>query len=193
MLGIVLVFTIAYLVSPSFKAGIGQAAQASSQISQHGNVGSSSGVRVLLVKSSLELWSHRPIFGFGTGSYGTAHNKIFHAPNSGHQFIYWNHIPPHVNLNKPVVIYSVTNPHNEFMLVLVQLGAVGLLVFLVLLATVFIKSFSLPRPQREIAQALVIIFAASCFTGSLLFTNLRFYFIIMVALLFVPEFNRKRS
>ena len=175
-LGVVL----AYCFSHGFRTGVNNLLWAANLMLHHGNEGSSSGERINMIRSGLIIWQHSPLFGFGTGSYGTVY----------HHYITSN---PHYHLvpidTGPIVgpnsfIEHITNPHNEFMVTLVQLGLVGIGLLLGLLIECWMQSLQLTKPQGYIGQAIVLVFVVASFTGAMLYTDKRYFFVMLIGLVF---------
>ncbi len=70
------------------------------------------GVRVVFAKNTIELIKTKPILGYGTGSFG---------------YVYKQHI---ANKYTDWRSSSTTDPHNQFLFVITENGAIGLLAFL---------------------------------------------------------------
>ncbi len=94
---------------------------------------SSMGQRYTFWKYSLKLMAEKPLLGHGTGAF----NKEYQRIAMGEQFI-------------------TQNPHNEFFMVGVQLGLLGLLVYLGFLASQFYYARLLPDNEKWLAQGLLM-------------------------------------
>ncbi|MFK5951173.1 MAG: O-antigen ligase family protein [Methylococcales bacterium] len=70
------------------------------------------GIRVVFAKNTIELIKTKPILGYGTGSFGYVYNQ--HIAN---KYTDWRS-------------GSTTDPHNQFLFVITENGAIGLLAFL---------------------------------------------------------------
>jgi len=95
--------------------------------------------RPQLYINSIKMWMSDPILGTGTGSYNAA-----------------------FQIKRPD-IYNITegskrNPHNEYLLIAVQLGLVGLLLLLYLFYTQFISSKKINNNEvKYLSQGLVLL------------------------------------
>ena len=98
----------AYSSSELFKNRLDDISQHIIEYDEHPNT--SVGQRITFVSNSLELFYRSPIYGLGTGDFPKEYKKIN-------------------NINTPNVRTTV-QPHNMYMLILVQLGILGLLSFL---------------------------------------------------------------
>ncbi len=82
----------------------------------------SAGARMVFWKNALALASERPWLGYGTGSYAREYNARFENPALG-----WRGAP-------------AADPHNQYLLITVENGLLGLAVFIAVLTTVFIAT-----------------------------------------------------
>lgn len=109
----------------------------------------SMGLRYEYYRRSIELIAQRPIFGYGVGSVRTEFER----------------------LDKPGVegkVVLIGNPHNEFLLMGVQLGLVGVALFTALLVTLARECARLAAPERGVAAGYLFAFALGCCANSLL-------------------------
>ena len=107
----------------------------------------SSGYRLEFYRNTLTLIRKSPVFGAGTGSFPAEYAGI--VAGSGQ------------NLSR--------NPHNEFMLITVQTGLIGLAAFLWLLWQQWRLVPELPTPlERNLAQGLVLMMVTICMLNSAL-------------------------
>jgi len=91
------------------------------------------GLRITFVKNSLKLIKSNPVFGTGTGSFAKEYREI-----------------------KPTPKIKSTNPHNEYMYVMVQFGFVGLVMLLLFFGVPWRYSRFLPAQEKYIAQGIII-------------------------------------
>lgn len=121
------------------------------------------GLRLSFLKYSGEIIKERPIFGSGTGSFYDVYKAIDHENKLGGGY---------------------SHPHNEYILILFQLGIVGLGVFLLWLLWLWRESFSLPEQEGRLLQGLIVAFAILSFCNASLFVNPSGgLFVIMAAVL----------
>jgi O-antigen ligase len=120
------------------------------------------GMRFDWWQNSLMLIKEKPIFGHGTGSFKTVQAELIKDSDT-----------------KPT-----DNPHNEYLLIAVQTGLVGLFLFVALLATQFLTACKLQPPRRYLLQGVVVAMATGCLMNSFLFDSLpgHFYAIISAIL-----------
>ncbi len=112
------------------------------------------GVRLDWYQNSIELIKAKPIFGYGTGSFFNAQSEIIKGKET---------IP-------------ATDPHNEFFLIGVQIGLVGVFFFLLVLLEPILHSFKLIhaklRSQAYALQAVIVFLAVGCLFNSWLLTSI---------------------
>jgi O-antigen ligase len=122
------------------------------------------GYRLEFYRNSLLLIGEHPLFGAGTGGFTGAY----------------------ASLVKGTGMEASVNPHNEYLMVTVQLGFVGLLLMLWLFITQWRKASDLPEGfERPAARGLVLlILSASMVTSTLIDHTEGLFFVWMSALLF---------
>jgi O-antigen ligase len=107
----------------------------------------SAGVRMQFYRGSLEVFALHPIFGTGTGSFERVYNAHAAAEN----------------------LAPTTNPHNEYLMIGVQTGIVGLALLLALLGALWVSAARLPLADALRGRAVTLALAVSClFNSSLL-------------------------
>ena len=79
----------------------------------------SMGTRILFYRTTLELIRERPIFGYGTGSFGKVYSELV-----AQRYNDWRATPS-------------TDPHSQYLFIAMELGVVGLAAFLAVLAAGF--------------------------------------------------------
>jgi O-antigen ligase len=116
---------------------------------QYGAARTSMGMRFDWWINSVGMIKERPIFGYGTGSFLKEHDKWIEGTK----------------------IQPTDNPHNEYLFIGVQLGLLGLLLFLLLFTAQIIYSYKLEKPDRLFVQGVVIAMAVGCIMNSFLFDS----------------------
>lgn len=110
--------------------------------------------------SSYWLMKKKPLLGHGTGAFEEVHNKIIKGTN----------------------IQPRPHPHNEYWYTGVQVGLVGLLLFILLHAAPFCASFRLREYEKHVLQGIVVFFAiGNMFEGWLIGSATGNFFVIAVA------------
>jgi O-antigen ligase len=106
----------------------------------------STGQRLEFYRVSLGLIADRPLAGWGTGSFAQAYREAVAG----------------------TTLEPTRNPHNEYLLLGVQLGAGGVLLLIALWVALWRVAARLPPLERDLARGLVLAFAAGCLLNSLL-------------------------
>jgi O-antigen ligase len=127
----------------------------------------SSGLRLGFWRRSVQAFQERPMVGYGVGSWNGQYRRLEGSD-----------LHPSVR--------DLRNPHQEYLLWAVQLGTVGVALFLAFLLAL-VRDASRFRPDvRHAAQSLVAILAAVCLFNATLFDALiGDYFCILLGLLLV--------
>ncbi|KVE39225.1 O-antigen ligase family protein [Burkholderia sp. TSV86] len=113
------------------------------------NAVTSTGLRVEWYRKSLELIEARPVIGYGAGGLGTEFEKLT-AGKTGAQG------------------ELTHNPHNEYLLMAVQLGVIGTALFVYLLARIGRDAATLEPRSRHLLLAWLFAFALGCLANSML-------------------------
>lgn len=122
-------------------------------------------LRLAFAKNSWSLIQQKWLVGFGLGSFPFAYHTT-HGPS----------LPGVVLLG---------DPHNTYLHLWVELGLIGLVLFLLFMALQWIEAKQLPTRERRLAQALTITFAVMCCCVSALFRQrLVVLYLIMMAVCF---------
>lgn len=131
------------------------------------------GYRLEFAKYSFKVIRERPIFGSGTGSF-----PLLYAKTGG----------PLLDENQ-----LLGHPHNEYILITFQLGAVGLLVFLAWIIMQWYYSYELPLPYRRMAQGLIITFIINSFCNASLYINATgMLYIVFLSVFFAAQYQTIR-
>ncbi|MDD3610125.1 MAG: O-antigen ligase family protein [Halothiobacillaceae bacterium] len=140
-----------YALSPNFQERV-TAAVGDIHAYQAGNSSTSWGLRLEFWNNSLQLAAEAPVLGQGMGGFVTAYTAL-----ADQQGLTGDH--------------RADNPHNEYVMVLVQTGGLGLALLLWLFAVQWQQS----RGQA-IAQALWLLIVVGCLFNSFLLDNLEGHF-----------------
>ena len=133
---------------------------------------SSMGLRYGWWKSSLKLISEKPLLGHGTGSYTKEYHRLVEDES-----------------------LASKNPHNEFLMISVQLGLVGLLIYLGFLASQYYFSKNLSNEGEWLAQGILLsLIITGSFNSPFLDHTEGHWFAIMIALCFSSlDYNIKNQ
>lgn len=155
-----LMFVAFYQVVPNFKARTDALVH---EVSTH-EARSPNGLRVSFMQVGTKAVAAHPIIGLGTGSF----SKIY-APTA---LATWPADSP-----MAVIRYQ---PHSEFLLIAVQLGLVGFLVYLALLAAVCKPALTMRRFETDVLALLGAIYVISSTFNSLLWDPTEGYWFLML-------------
>lgn len=144
----VILFSLAFAFSPVFKKRINNAFNDIKIYNQNDNT--SVGLRISFVKNSIKLIKAHPVFGTGTGSFT-------------HEYAAIKSIPTH-------------NPHNEYVYIAVQFGALGLIILLLLFGVPIWYSRFLPEEYKYITRGAVLGIALGCLANSWLLDTTQGHF-----------------
>jgi O-antigen ligase len=160
--GICLLGAVAYEVAPNFKQRIDLVVHDLRAYQVDKNQDTSLGDRYNFATNSILLLKAHPILGTGTGSFSGEYAKI-----------------------QPTPKVLTHNPHNEYLLMGVQFGAVGICLLLLLFGVQLWESKKLPGEMRYIAQAVVLAIALGSLANSwLLDTTQGHFYAYFIALTF---------
>lgn len=103
--------------------------------------------RLEFYELSLHIIREHPFVGVGTGGFPQAYRRLAQSRGAP----------------------ATADPHNEYLLLGVQLGIVGPLAFLGLLGTQAWSARKLPAVERYLAQGAIVVIGAGCLVNSLLY------------------------
>jgi O-antigen ligase len=127
----------------------------------------SSGIRLGLWSSSIQLIENQPLIGSGVGSWSTEYNRLQRQKNPLHEDVRGNF-----------------NPHNEYLLWGVQLGIIGILTFVALLGAMMADAKGMGKNEARAVWSAVVALAVAClFNSSLYDAFIGDFFCIVIGLL----------
>lgn len=165
------IFITAYQLSDSFKIR-SQAGLKDIQNIQEMNLNGSWGIRVAFWITTFDIVKQHPILGIGLGDFKDETAKIVNTTNY-----------PYLNDNTKKFM-SDNDPHNQYLLVLLQMGIVGLSIFLYMIYQI-LKLNIKDSEIKELSILFVTVFFVSCFTEPLFFKQ----FTIALFILFIGIFT----
>jgi O-antigen ligase len=150
-IGVVLALSAAYQWAPAFQARVGETVDQARDYEQqrHRSIGS----RLHFWKRSGEWLARHPLLGAGTGGWAEA----FYQATEGEDRFMHNRDRNH--------------PHNEYVHLAVQLGPLGLALFVALLVVSFRSAARLPGDYAVLAQGFVLAFAVGCLFSDFLWDS----------------------
>ncbi|HKJ64413.1 MAG TPA: O-antigen ligase family protein [Desulfopila sp.] len=116
---------------------------------EYGASRTSMGMRFDWWLDSLKLIREKPLFGHGTGAFTHEHDRLIEGTET----------------------MPTDNPHSEYLFIAVQLGVVGLALFLLLLFIQLLEARKLKKCDRIFMQGVVVAMAAGCIMNSFLFDS----------------------
>lgn len=144
----------AYQWAPVFQKRISEATEEARDYRLRARPGETSiGSRLHFWKRSAQWMARHPILGAGTGGWAEA----FYAATEGDDDFMHNRERNH--------------PHNEYVHLAVQLGPLGLVLFVALLVAAFRRAARLPGAYAALAQGLVLAFAVGCLFSDFLYDS----------------------
>jgi O-antigen ligase len=125
---------------------------------------SSTGQRLSFYSNTLQIVAEHPLFGVGTGGFPAAYEQQTQGQD----------------------VMKTKNPHNEYLMVAVQTGVIGLALLLYLFYTQWKYAPSLPTPfEQDAARGLVLAYGVNCLLNSALLDHADgLFFAFMTAVLF---------
>lgn len=147
-----IIFTLAFSFSKSFKKRVFQANSDIVKIAS-GDLNSSWGIRVAYWMVSYEILKENIIFGVGTGDYKEAITKTLEKKE-------FSKFPKKM---KEFMIRQHT--HNQFLMVIIQMGLVG--IFMVILIFYQLLKVSLGLNNRNMFVLFLVIYFISCMADPL--------------------------
>ena len=125
---------------------------------------SSMGQRYMFWRYSLKLIAEKPLFGHGTGSFKKEYQRVASSE-----------------------LFVTKNPHNEFLMIGVQLGLLGLLIYIGFLASQFFCAKKLPDKEMRLAHGLLFsLVVTSLFNIPFLDHTEGHWFASKISLYFAP-------
>lgn len=150
--GLALLFAAAYQWAPVFQERVTQAAKEARDYRFQAHPGETSiGSRLHFWKRSAQWLAKNPFLGAGTGGWAEA---FYEATEDDDAFMH--------NRDR-------NHPHNEYVHLAVQLGPLGLALFVALLAVAFRRAGRLPLEHAALAQGFVLAFAIGAMFNDLYF------------------------
>lgn len=137
---------------------------------QKGNLYRNSiGYRISFAKNSWTLIKRRPVLGTGTGSFAHEYKQFGKIPGWDGELI---------------------TPHNDFVFIAVQLGALGLFALLLFFYFQWRMSFHLGK-NKWLAQGLVLSFVIACLTDAFLYHAVTGYLYVVLSVVFFSAYKRR--
>lgn len=152
------VIATAFFTSHNFSSRVHEAI-GEIQNYQPGSSRTSLGMRFDWWHNSITLIQEKPVFGHGTGSFETAQSKLV----------------------KGTKTMNSDNPHNEYLLLGVQVGLVGVGLYLALLGGIFIAARKKEKPNNYLLQGVVLAMFSGCLMNSFLLDSHQGHFFAIIS------------
>lgn len=165
----IILLSLAYQFIPLFESRADKAVYEVTHFTP-GKQTTSLGIRLALNKNYFEVFKENPWLGVGTGDYIDAYKKVN---------------------QKSEYKTMITHPHNMYLLIFVQLGLVGGMIFLALFTYQLLYGFKIKDDLRVFRIAFPLFFLAIMSVNWYLYTfNTMFLFIFFSAILY-HRFDKK--
>ncbi len=158
-----------YYTSPTLKP-ILEKSRREITLYYQGQQQTSLGYRLSFNSLGWRLVKKRPWLGYGAGSFAAASKELGGVPG-------WK---------------VIQTPHNEYLLVTVEFGLVGLLSLLTLFGSQWAASFRLGE-TKYFAQGLVLVFMVSAFYNAFLYSSVSGHFFVLFTSLFFGQYRHDFS
>ncbi|MBL3590166.1 MAG: O-antigen ligase family protein [gamma proteobacterium endosymbiont of Lamellibrachia anaximandri] len=168
---IVLISLLSYQFSENFSSRVDLTLQRLDAFSDNSRDRELVGNRLEMYGNSLELIGHHLLVGTGSGSFSVEYAELVRQ--------------------KGLELLS-DNPHNEYLNITVQLGLVGLLLFLLLLYNHWRHSAQVDPRFRGPSQALVVAMAVGCLFNSFLMDRGEGSFYVVLTAVYLAGLSQAR-
>jgi len=132
-----------YLYSPHATRMLEGITQTQHYFHERPETQTSMGQRLTFWRHSWQLLAEQPLFGHGTGGFAAAYRREVGSDE-----------------------LATHNPHNEYLMIAVQLGWPGLLLFLALLGNLYREAQRLPETQRCLGEGVTLALAFNSLVNS---------------------------
>lgn len=174
LMGTMLLMSTSYMASPRLHERVNLVvAEMKAWQPNHENQGSSTGTRLNYYYNTIQIVEKNLLIGVGTGGFEHAFTEQTRGTN----------------------LLTVANPHNEYLLITVQTGIVGLALLWYLFYTLWRCAPMLTTAlEQDAARGLVLAYVANCMFNSALHDHSDgLFFSWMAALLFASLISKQRS
>ncbi len=160
--------------------GGGAAVQLDIELIGQGDYQGSLGQRLIWLQAGWDIFKRHPVVGTGVGSYENESAKYFHRKitrNPEQDYKYYTH-----------------NPDNDYVSIGVQLGAVGLLLWIAWFIQQWRISHRLPPFSSYAAQGMIVVVVLNIFAHSFMYSRTRaLFFVLLTALFFSAYLSNRRD
>ena len=149
-----IIFTIAFNLSDIFKERVDSGKSDIEKIID-GDLYSSWGIRVAFWQITYEILKENPILGVGIGDYRETFAKTLEKEKI-------KKIPLGMK-----TFMSNTHAHNQFLMIIIQMGIVGLLIMLLIIYELFKMALNSNKEYKNIFTLFLVIYFISCMADPL--------------------------
>lgn len=135
---------------------------------QPGSSRTSLGMRFDWWHNSITLIKEKPLLGHGTGSFEIEQKRLI----------------------KGTKTMKSDNPHNEYLFIGVQVGLLGVVLYLTLLGGLFGASFKKKRPYNFLLQGVVVAMFCGCLMNSFLFDSHQGHFFAIISAILISTHTK---
>lgn len=137
-----------------------------------GSAETSTGQRLEFYRLSWKMIQAHPVFGTGTGSSAVESARMVIA-------------------HETTLSGAMNHPHNEYLLMAIQMGLLGFVLFVWLLVAIYKAAQRLPRIDRLCLQSYLLIFAVGCLVNSFLLDfNEGNMFVFLAGIFLAPLYSK---
>ena len=177
-LSIMTLILIAFFIIVKFDIGLGKnlnlaISNSSSLLKNERNNATSTGMRSQFFRNSAHLIKQKPLVGYGTGSFKNEYFKAFGYPAWG-----------------PV---KAGQPNNSYFVITIQLGLVGLTLYLLFLLSLWRDSLNSDK-KTSANEIMLVGFAICCLTESFIRLSVGgFFFVFLISLILITKNHTKKA
>jgi len=173
------IFTTAYQLSNSFKTRVNAGINDIKQI-KNMDLNGSWGIRVAYWITTFDIAKEQPILGVGIGDFKDETAKVLTNQN-------YNYLTKETK-----EFMKINHPHNQYLLVLLQMGIIGIFIFLYLIYQI-LKLDIKEKEIKELSILFTTIFFVSCFAEPLFLKQFTISLFMLFIGLFIASSNKENA
>jgi len=173
------IFTTAYQLSNSFKTRVNAGINDIKHI-KNMDLNGSWGIRVAYWITTFDIVKEQPILGVGIGDFKDETAKVLTNQN-------YNYLTKETK-----EFMKINHPHNQYLLVLLQMGIIGIFIFLYLIYQI-LKLDIKEKEIKELSILFTTIFFVSCFAEPLFLKQFTISLFMLFIGLFIASSNKENA
>lgn len=177
-LSLLIIFTIAFNSSDMFEKRVDAAKSDINKII-NGDLYSSWGIRVAFWQVSYEIFKENPIIGVGIGDYRETFARTLEKEK-------FKEFPKDMK-----TFMSNTHAHNQFLMIIIQIGIVGLIIMLLIIYELFKIALNSNKENKNIFVLFLVIYFISCMANPLWYKQFTISLWILFISLLIISINEK--